>query len=165
MKEAFRRISVRVSAWAGSASAFIFALAAVVIWAFLGPANDFSNTWQLVINTGTTIIVFLMVFLIQNTQNRESKSTQLKLDELIRAHRSARESFIDLEDISDEELMQISQEFSRLHDHVQRTPALHKLHQKIAAEHARRSDIKGAAGQVVGTLLHPLGRGDKDHNK
>ena len=85
MKNFFRFISNKVSAWAGSAYTFLLAVTVVVIWAFSGPAFDFSNTWQLVINTGTTIVTFLMVFLIQNTQNRDSKAMQLKLDELIRA--------------------------------------------------------------------------------
>ena len=85
MKDIFRKVSNRVSQIAGSATTFLFAFMIIVIWGTTGPLFDFSDTWQLVINTGTTIVTFLMVFLIQNTQNRDSKAMQLKLDELIRA--------------------------------------------------------------------------------
>jgi low affinity Fe/Cu permease len=85
----------------------------VVGWAVLGPVFGFSNTWQLVINTGTTIVTFLMVFLIQNTQNRDGRAMQLKLDELIKTSGRARNSLIDLEDMSDEELDGFQKEFAR----------------------------------------------------
>src|SRR5690348_6708823 len=102
MKKPFRRFASLISAAAGQPATFLLALLVVVIWAVTGPVFNFSNTWQLVINTGTTIITFLMVFLIQNTQNRDSKAMQLKLDELIRSTK-ARDSFIDLEDMSDDD--------------------------------------------------------------
>jgi len=98
----------------GSARMFLAALAIVAVWAFTGPLFGFSDTWQLVINTGTTIITFLMVFLIQNTQNRDAKAIHLKLDELIRALKGARNNLVDLEDLSDEELKKLHQEFQRL---------------------------------------------------
>ncbi|MDB5163574.1 MAG: putative small integral rane protein [Candidatus Saccharibacteria bacterium] len=144
MKEVFRKISNRVSAVAGSAGAFLGAVLIVFIWAVTGPAFGFSNTWQLVINTGTTIVTFLMVFLIQNTQNRDSKAMQLKLDELIRTHKPARNSFMDLEDLTDEDLDIIDTEFKHLHEQhaAHPVPAMHKLHAKIAAEHTRRQKMQ-----------------------
>ena len=98
MREWFARFAARVAGAAGSPVAFVLALTLVVAWALTGPVFGFSDTWQLVINTGTTIVTFLMVFLIQNTQNRDTRAMQLKLDELLRAVRGAREGeFIDLE--------------------------------------------------------------------
>jgi low affinity Fe/Cu permease len=100
----------------GSAWAFSLALLVVVVWAFTGPLFGFSNTWQLVINTGTTIVTFLMVFLIQNTQNRDGRAMQLKLDELIKTSKRARNSLIDLEDMSDDELDGFQKEFAHYLD-------------------------------------------------
>lgn len=139
MKEIFRKLSSRVSVAAGSAYAFTLAVLLVIFWAFSGLPFGFSNTWQLFINTTTTIGTFLMVFLIQNTQNRETKATQLKLDELIRTT-SARDSFIDIEDLSDDELEVINQGFIRLHEQTAH-PALHKMHKKIQAAHQKRKNI------------------------
>jgi low affinity Fe/Cu permease len=96
--------------WAGTSAGFFSALLVIIIWAALGPAFKYSDTWQLVINTGTTIITFLMVFLIQNTQNRDARAIHLKLDELIRATRHARNKLIDLEELSDAELEQVHKE-------------------------------------------------------
>jgi low affinity Fe/Cu permease len=93
---------------------FIGAVLVVIVWAMTGPMFDFSDTWQLVINTGTTIITFLMVFLIQNTQNRDAKAIHLKLDELIRAVQGARNGLVNLETLSDEELKKLQEEFDRL---------------------------------------------------
>jgi low affinity Fe/Cu permease len=94
-----------VAALVGSSWSFIFALSIIIIWMITGPIFHFSDTWQLVINTGTTIVTFLIVFLIQNTQNRDSQAIHLKLDELIRALTDARNDLVDLEDSSDEELL------------------------------------------------------------
>jgi len=94
-------------------SAWAFAGAVLVIWIFTGPTFHFSDTWQLIINTATTIITFLMVFLIQNTQNRDAKAVHLKLDELIRAIKDARNELVDLEDLSDEELKKLEEQFRR----------------------------------------------------
>jgi low affinity Fe/Cu permease len=110
----FRRFSCRVSDAVGSYWAFIGALAVVLAWAITGPLFGFSDSWQLVINTGTTIVTFLMVFLIQATQNRDGKAIQLKLDELIRAQRSARNVFADLEHASEAELKEFEEEFREL---------------------------------------------------
>ena len=105
MQSLFRKFAQHTSSAAGSSWAFVTALLVVLSWGLSGPIFGFSDTWQLVINTGTTIVTFLMVFLIQNTQNRDSKALHLKMDELIRAVDGARqEIFVDLEDKDDEEL-------------------------------------------------------------
>jgi low affinity Fe/Cu permease len=98
----------------GRASTFAVALLVVAVWAVTGPVFNYSDTWQLVINTGTTIITFLMVFLIQNTQNRDSTALHLKLDELIRVSESARNKLLDLEDLTEEELEHLKGRFARL---------------------------------------------------
>jgi low affinity Fe/Cu permease len=119
MRERFRRFAGGVAAGAGSPWTFVAASVFLILWAvsyplFLGFRDPF-NTWQLVINTVTTIVTFLMVFLIQNTQNRDAKALHLKLDELIRAHRGARNRLVELEDCTDEELEAIKKEFERIH--------------------------------------------------
>src|SRR5262249_17500552 len=114
MRELFRKFSDKTSALMGSSLAFAASLGAVVLWLFAGPAYHFSDSWQLVINTTTTIITFLMVFLIQNTQNREAKAVRLMLDELLRAVRSARNSLIEVEQLSDDELEQLQAQFEKL---------------------------------------------------
>lgn len=153
MKKIFRSLAVKVSLFAGSPYAFSIAVCVVLVWAVSGPLFNYSTTWQLVINTFTTIATFLMVFLIQNTQNRYSKAMQLKLDELIRTTK-ARNLFMDLEDLTDEELKMIDEEFKRAH--IKTSPALVKLRHKIAAEHERRATLRASAGQVLNTLLSPL---------
>jgi low affinity Fe/Cu permease len=104
LKEIFRAIAHATAEKTGSASAFLIALLFVVGWLMTGPYFRYSDSWQLVINTGTTIVTFLMVFLIQNTQNRDTREIHLKLDELIRSHEPARNLFMNLEHLSDEEL-------------------------------------------------------------
>jgi low affinity Fe/Cu permease len=113
MNELFRKFAHTISNVVGSPWTFILALAIIGIWALTGPLFGFSDTWQLFINTGTTIITFLMVFLIQNTQNRDAKAIHLKLDELIRTTEKARNKLVDLEDMSDEELNALHEEFQR----------------------------------------------------
>jgi low affinity Fe/Cu permease len=110
----FRKFAHRVSELVGSAWTFLVALAVVTLWALSGPAFAFSDSWQLVINTGTTIITFLMVFLIQNTQTRDAQAFHLKLDELIRVVKGARKGLVNLESLSDAELKQLQEEFDRL---------------------------------------------------
>src|SRR5206468_4946008 len=105
----------RTATTAGSPFAFLIAAAIIVVWGVTGPIFHFSDTWQLIINTGTTIITFLMVFLIQNTQNRDSQVVQLKLNELIRAVHSARNDLVDLEELSDEELNRLQEQFATFH--------------------------------------------------
>lgn len=114
MNEFFRKFANKTSAIVGSPWAFIAAVTIIIIWAFSGPIFGFSDTWQLVINTGTTIITFLMVFLIQNTQNRDAKAIHLKLDELIRSVEGARDELVDLEDLSDDDLKKLQKQFEEL---------------------------------------------------
>lgn len=106
----------------GTPWAFAAALLAIIVWAVLGPRFGFCDTWQLVINTGTTIVTFLMVFLIQSTQNRDARAIHLKLDELIRGTRKARNLLIDLEECSEEEMTKIEQQFRRLRERSARKP-------------------------------------------
>ena len=122
MQEFFRKFAHRVSMVVGSPLAFACAVVILIGWAVTGPLFGFSDTWQLVINTATTIITFLMVFLIQNTQNRDAKAMHLKLDELLRGVKNARNSLVGLEDFSDVELKKIDGEFRVLHDITNRPP-------------------------------------------
>ncbi len=114
MNELFRKFAARTSAVVGSSYSFILAVLIIVVWAASGPAFGYSDTWQLVINTGTTIITFLMVFLIQNTQNRDAKAIHLKLDELIKATKGARNKMIDLDMLSDAQLKELEEEYKRI---------------------------------------------------
>jgi low affinity Fe/Cu permease len=115
MHELFRAFAQKASQAVGSAWAFTLAVAIVLVWGITGPLYGFSDTWQLVINTGTTIVTFLIVFLIQNTQNRDAKALHLKLDELIRAGSRARNELVELETLSDDELDRLQKEFHSLH--------------------------------------------------
>jgi len=124
MHDLFRKFAFKVAKQVGSPWMFVSALAVIALWAITGPIFHFSDTWQLVINTGTTIITFLMVFLIQNTQNRDAETIQLKLDELLRAVTDARTSLVNLEDLSDDELERLQEEFRRLRESEGRTPSL-----------------------------------------
>ncbi len=110
----FARFAKWISTQAGRPSAFLCAALVIVAWAATGPIFHYSDTWQLVINTGTTIITFLMVFLIQNTQNRDSQALHMKLDELIRAKKGASNALIDLDELTDEELSRIQQHYAGL---------------------------------------------------
>lgn len=116
MQELFRRVAHSASEKLGSAKAFAAAILLIVVWAVSGPILDFSTTWQLLINTATTVLTFLMVFLIQNTQNRDARAIHLKLDELIRAIKPARDSLIDIEDMEDQELALLQEEFKKFRD-------------------------------------------------
>ncbi|MFZ1302210.1 MAG: low affinity iron permease family protein [Candidatus Microsaccharimonas sp.] len=115
-KDSFHKISQNVSNKLGSPMAFLLAVLLIVVWIITGPFFGFSDTWQLVINTGTTIVTFLMVFAIQNTQNRDSRAMQLKLNELIKASRGARTEFVDIEDLTDTELDVMQAQFKEFHD-------------------------------------------------
>src|SRR3989440_11865358 len=114
VNDAFRVFARRSAALLGSAWAFAGAMLVILVWLLTGPTFHFSDTWQLIINTGTTIVTFLMVFLIHNTQNRDAKAVHLKLDELIRALGPARNKLVDLEKLSDDELKTLESEFEKL---------------------------------------------------
>jgi low affinity Fe/Cu permease len=120
----FSRFSKWISRWTGSPLAFGLALGTIVTWAVTGPLFGFSDTWQLVINTGTTIVTFLMVFLIQNTQNRDGTAVQVKLDELIRCTSGAHNALLDLEELEEKELREITREYEEIADRAR--AALHK---------------------------------------
>jgi len=110
----FSRFARWMSKMLGHPIAFVAAVLIVIVWAVLGPIFHFSDTWQLVINTGTTIVTFLMVFIIQNTQNRDSEAMQLKLDELIRALKGADNSMLNSENLTEKELQQLQEHYSQL---------------------------------------------------
>lgn len=110
----FTKFAKKTSWATGRPTTFAFAILLIVVWGITGPLFKFSDTWQLVINTGTTIITFLMVFLIQNTQNRDTEALQLKLDELIRSTRGAKNLLLDLEELDDKELDKIRDDFEKL---------------------------------------------------
>jgi low affinity Fe/Cu permease len=125
----FERLSTVVTAWTGSSSAFGVAMLIILIWAITGPLFGYSNTWQLVINTGTTIVTFLMVFLIQRSQNKESMAVHLKLNELVAAVQGASNRLIDVESLSEAEL-------NVLHRHYQRLVEMARNDQKLGESHS-----------------------------
>ena len=130
VSDAFRVFAHRSAVMLGSAWAFTAAALVILVWLLTGPVFHFSDTWQLIINTATTIITFLMVFLIQNTQNRDAKAVHLKLDELIRAIKNARNQLVDLEDLSDEELKKLEEQFQRMRKQAEGdgSPSRHAEH-------------------------------------
>jgi len=114
MSEIFRKFAQTTSNTVGSSWSFLIAFVVVVVWGITGPIYQYSDTWQLVMNTVSSVITFLMVFLIQNTQNRDSKAIQLKLNELLRGVAGARTGLVNLEALSDEDLLRLHREFERL---------------------------------------------------
>jgi low affinity Fe/Cu permease len=153
MKEWFRRLAARTSAAMGSVWAFLLALAATIVWLVTGPFYHFDVGWNFVANTTTTIITFLMVFLIQNTQSRDARAIHLKLDELLRGVEGARTSFVDIEELSDEDLAALVKEFQQLHDEAVRAGqhevatvrAAQGLRQRIREHGKHRSRRRQAA--------------------
>jgi len=137
MKELFHKVSAKVSSVVGSPFSFILALSVIVTWAVTGPMFGYSNTWQLVINTGTTIVTFLMVFLIQNTQNRDAKAIQIKLDELLKGVKGARNSMVDIEELTDEQLEDLYQDFR-------------KMHEKYASEFEKKGKDRLTIAEIIG---------------
>lgn len=115
MEDIFHQISNRIAQITGSPLAFLVALLVILLWIVTGPLFEFSDTWQLVINTATTIVTFLMVFLIQNTQNRDTKAIHLKLDELLKGVKGARTGMVDIEDLPDDKLEALQDEFGVMH--------------------------------------------------
>jgi low affinity Fe/Cu permease len=148
MTELFSKIAQWTSRRAGCASTFGIAVLVVVIWALAGPLFGFSDTWQLIINTGTTIVTFLMVFLIQHTQNRDTQAIHIKLDELIRATNQARNTLINLEDDSDEKLWSVKQEFSAVKNSASDTPkeSLEEVQESMAEFREILGDIERKLG-------------------
>jgi low affinity Fe/Cu permease len=142
---AIERFSTRVSQWAGSTGAFAIALAFVVGWALTGPLFGFSQDWQMIINTGTTIATFLMVFLIQRAQNKEARAMQLKLNEVVAAHAGASNRLVGAEDLSEDELRALHERYLKLVEKVKDPttgPALHEavsVEQTTAAHAAREA--------------------------
>lgn len=126
----FSHFAQTVAVWSGHPTAFLLAIAVIVVWVVSGPFFHYSDTWQLVINTGTTIVTFLMVFLIQNTQNRDIMAVQLKLSELVLAMKGAKNEFAAIEDLSDEELQEL---------HDKSRARVERLTQSIEQRRARRS--------------------------
>jgi len=124
----FEKLASKVAVATGSTPAIIIAFTCIVLWAISGPFFHYSETWQLVINTGTTIITFLMVFLIQKSQNKESMAVQLKLDELVAAHEFASNRLVDVENMSEEELKVIQKYYSHLKFDTKKDESLHESH-------------------------------------
>src|SRR6266436_4924617 len=123
VSDAFRVFAHRSSVMLGSAGAFTGAVLVILVWILTGPTFHFSDTWQLIINTATTVITFLMVFLIQNTQNRDARAIHLKLDEIIRSIRPAHNEMIDIEKLSDKELEELSAHYERIRAECERREA------------------------------------------
>jgi low affinity Fe/Cu permease len=123
LEKSFAAFAALISKWAGSSTIFALASISILAWAVCGPFFDYSPEWQMVVNTGTTICTFLMVFIIQNSQNRDGMALQIKLDEIIRAVGSAKNSMIDLESLSHEELEDLRENFARLAQKARKYPA------------------------------------------
>ncbi|WP_299582027.1 low affinity iron permease family protein [Mucilaginibacter sp.] len=133
-KNLFEQFANAVTNWTGSSAAFILAVATVVVWGATGPVFHYSETWQLVINTGTTIITFLMVFLIQKSQNKESKAIQLKLNELIAANRFTSNRMVDVEDLTEEELDDLRAFYAKISALSEKDRDIHQSHSIDAAK-------------------------------
>lgn len=127
-KNFFEKFSNSVTRFTGSSPAFLFALGIVIVWGLSGPIFKYSETWQLVINTGTTIVTFLMVFLIQKSQNKDSKAIQIKLNELIAASKSASNRIVDIEDLTEDELDHIHKYYVKLAREAEADADLHQSH-------------------------------------
>lgn len=127
-QSAFEKIANKITQWTGSSYAFGFACGAILVWIVTGPIFHYSDTWQLVINTGTTIITFLMVFLIQKTQNKDSKAIQLKLNELIAASLHASNRMVDIEDLEETELDTLHKFYQELSDKAEEDDDIHNSH-------------------------------------
>jgi len=147
----FERFSAKVTIATGSTPAIIIAFTAVIVWAILGPIFQYSENWQLVINTSTTIVTFLMVFLIQKSQNKESIAVQLKLNELVAAHEFASNRLVDVENMTEEELKVIQKYYSKLKIKTQKEESLQQSHSIDEADqkHELKKDIEENIIQTV----------------
>jgi low affinity Fe/Cu permease len=140
----FEHFANAATKFTGSSMAFIIAVTIVVLWAFTGPVFNYSQTWQLVINTGTTIITFLMVFLIQKAQNKDGKAIQLKLNELIAANEKANNRMVNIEDLTEVELDQLHKFYAKLADLAKKETAINHSHSMAVAEKIHEKKIKEA---------------------
>lgn len=138
----FEKLSAKVTKATGSSTAFILAFLVIIVWGVTGPFFNFSNTWQLVINTGTTIITFLMVFVIQQSQNKDTIAIQLKLNELIAASATASNRLVDVEELSAEELQTLKKFYRRLSDLAKKESDIHATHSIDEAEDNHINKIK-----------------------
>ena len=138
----FEKLSTKVTKATGSSTAFILAFLVIIVWGITGPVFNFSNTWQLVINTGTTIITFLMVFVIQQSQNKDTIAIQLKLNELIAASGTASNRLVDVEELSAEELQTLKTFYRRLSELAKKESDIHATHSIDEAQDNHRNKIK-----------------------
>ncbi|MCF0056139.1 low affinity iron permease family protein [Dyadobacter sp. CY356] len=148
----FEKIASKITNWTGSSPAFLIAFLIILAWGIMGPVFKYSDTWQLVINTSTTIITFLMVFIIQKSQNKDSKAIHLKLNELIAASRHASNRMVDIEDLSEDELNVLHQFYQKLSDISEDDDDIHRSHSIDAAEHLQKekNDFKKAKKSDAG---------------
>ncbi len=144
-KNFFERFATKVTEFTGSTMAFILAFSSILVWAITGPIFNFSETWQLVINTGTTIITFLMVFLIQKSQNKDSLAIQLKLNELVAAHEFASNRLVNVENMTEDELKVIKKYYSKLSEMTKSEESLQQSHSIDEAQqnHELKKNIEG----------------------
>lgn len=140
----FERFSSAITKATGSPFAFLLALSVIIVWAITGPVFGFSDTWQLVINTGTTIITFLMVFVIQQSQNKDTLAIQLKLNELIASNKLSSNRLIDIEDLTEDELQLIKKFYVHLAQLAKKDQNLHTSHSLDEAEEIHEQKLKGS---------------------
>jgi low affinity Fe/Cu permease len=138
----FESFANKITIWTGSSTAFTLAACIIIVWGISGPLFQFSQTWQLVINTGTTVITFLMVFLIQKSQNKDSKAIQLKLNELIAANRNTSNRMVDIESLTENELEELHKFYIKLAELAKSEEDIHKSHSIDAAHHLNKEKKK-----------------------
>jgi low affinity Fe/Cu permease len=154
MNQLIHRFSHWLSRFTGSTIAFTLAIIGVLVWLITGPYFKFSNTWLVSIATITDVIIFLMIFSLQGSENRNSKSIQLKLNELITANQKARDSFVGLEEMTDEELEELDKQFQELLTNLEKPSAMHKLHKSIKQERdKRRPSLYEQAEDLLGKII------------
>jgi low affinity Fe/Cu permease len=155
----FERIAHWATRWTGSSGAFALALGIVLVWAATGPLFDFTDTWQLVINTGTTVVTFLMVFLIQRAQNKEGQAIQLKLNELVAAVRGASNRLINVEDLSEAELLVLHVHYAKLVELAKSDRKVTASHSVEEAEQRHRTKAGGGGDDPSGGGTHKRAKG------
>lgn len=148
ISDAFSRAAQWTARQSGRAHTFALACFIIAVWAVTGPIFDYSDTWQLIINTGTTIVTFLMVFLMQNTQNRDTAAIQLKLDELIRSNKNARNAMLSLEDLTEEQLARVKEKFARLAEAP--AEARKELHEATEELEEAEQKVENAQEKIAG---------------